>query len=370
MRNGYGHRVLDQLIARVRASHADRAERLAALRTRDDALAYQERRARGHRSRLPAAPRAPAAMALDAEITGAWSAPAPAEAGCRAQGPLREPPGPVGHGQPLHPARPARPRARGAGHLRPLARTARPSRSTRPFASGWRAAGSWCLIYDPLNQGERDQYAPGSEREVVRGCTSAHNMMGKQLELLGENLATWRAWDGMRALDYLLSRPEVDPRRVGVTGNSGGGTMSTWLWAIEPRLTMAAPSCFVTTFLHNLENELPADAEQYPPGVLGAGLEMADFLIARAPQPALLLGQRYDFFDRRGFYEARGEIARFYGLLGAPAQDDASYRSAGLPARFPARLCLVHGPALARLPRGKPGGHGALFRAARGAGPP
>ena len=61
---------------------------------------------------------------------------------------------------------------------------------------------------------------------------------------------------------------------------------------------MAAPSCFVTIFLHNLENELPADSEQYPPGVISSRLDMADFIIARAPSPALLLGQRYDFFGR------------------------------------------------------------------------
>ena len=143
-------------------------------------------------------------------------------------------------------------------------------------------------------------------------------MMGKQLELNGDFFGMWRAWDGIRALDYLLARPEVDPTHVGLTGNSGGGTLTTWLWPIEQRITMAAPSCFVTTFLANLENELPADAEQYPPGVIGAGLEMADFLIARAPDPVLLLGQTYDFFDRRGLREAFDEVARFYEILGAP----------------------------------------------------
>jgi len=152
-------------------------------------------------------------------------------------------------------------------------------------------AGFVVLIYDPINQGERDQYHGLSGREAVGGCCQAHNMMGKQLELLGEFFGMWRAWDGIRALDYLLGRPEVDQTRVGLTGNSGGGTMTTWLWAIEDRFTMAAPGCFVTTFLHNLENELPADCEQCPPGVLGAGLEMADFLIAGAPRPLLLLGQ-------------------------------------------------------------------------------
>ena len=62
--------------------------------------------------------------------------------------------------------------------------------------------------------------------------------------------------DGIRAVDYLETcRPEIDTSTLGLTGCSGGGTMSSWLWAMEPRFTMAAPNCFVTTYLHNLENE-------------------------------------------------------------------------------------------------------------------
>jgi hypothetical protein len=94
--------------------------------------------------------------------------------------------------------------------------------------------------------------------------------------------------------------------------------MSTWLWAIEDRFTMAAPSCFVTTFAHNLENELPADAEQCPPGVIGDGLEMADFILAGAPKPVLLMGQQYDYFDRRGLREAYQDVQSFYAVMGAP----------------------------------------------------
>lgn len=78
-------------------------------------------------------------------------------------------------------------------------------------------------------------------------------------------MGAWRAWDAVRGLDYLLSRPEVDTTRVGLTGNSGGGTMTTFVNALEDRLTMAAPSCYITTWVHNVENELPADSEQMPP---------------------------------------------------------------------------------------------------------
>lgn len=143
--------------------------------------------------------------------------------------------------------------------------------------------------------------------------------MGKQMELIGDFFGSWRVWDGIRGLDYLLSRPEIDKKHIGLTGNSGGGTLTTWLWAVDDRFTMSAPSCFVTTFLANLENELPADNEQYPPGIIGAGVEHADFFIARAPKPVLLLGQQYDFFDRRGLKETYEEIRNFYRIYGAEA---------------------------------------------------
>ena len=92
--------------------------------------------------------------------------------------------------------------------------------------------------------------------------------------------------------------------------------MTSWIWAVDPRFTMAAPSCFITTFEKNLENEIPADAEQYPPGVLGAGLEMADVLTAtNFPKPLLLCGQRYCFFDRRGLEEAHDDLKQLYSLV-------------------------------------------------------
>ncbi|MBD3184603.1 prolyl oligopeptidase family serine peptidase [Candidatus Poribacteria bacterium] len=186
-------------------------------------------------------------------------------------------------------------------------------------------SGFVVLIYDPFNQGERDQYSALEKRSAVNSCCPAHNMMGKQLELLGQFFGMWRAWDGIRALDYLLTRPEVDPDKIGVTGNSGGGTMSTWIWGLEDRFAMAAPSCFVTMFQNNLENELPQDNEQYPPGLIGAGFEMIDFMIARAPKPAILLGQTYDYFDRRGLKEGYEELRRFYSILGAPEDNVALF---------------------------------------------
>jgi dienelactone hydrolase len=186
------------------------------------------------------------------------------------------------------------------------------------FAQGLARLGYVCLIIDPIGQGERLQYVT-PEWKPRRGTgTSEHLYAGNQQFLVGEFFGAWRAWDGMRALDYLLTRPEVDPRNVGVTGNSGGGTMTTWLCGVDRRWAMAAPGCFVTTFRRNLENELPADTEQCPPHALALGLDHSDFIAAMAPKPVVLLGKEKDFFDVRGIEEAHRRLEHLYGLLGAP----------------------------------------------------
>ncbi|MEW6356201.1 MAG: acetylxylan esterase [Planctomycetota bacterium] len=185
------------------------------------------------------------------------------------------------------------------------------------FCQGLATKEYLVLIYDPLSQGERLQYPVEEGAAHPKGCCQEHNMMGNQMGLLGEFFGKWRVWDGIRALDYLLSRPEADPRRVGVTGNSGGGTLTTYLNAFDDRFTMAAPGCFVTTYLCNAENELPADAEQIPPNIIKLGLDMADFFIAQIPRPVLLLGQNNDYFDRRGLTKTYEDLKRLYKIMGA-----------------------------------------------------
>ena len=186
------------------------------------------------------------------------------------------------------------------------------------FAQGLVRQGYACLIFDPIGQGERLQYLKENGKSRHGAGVQEHLHGGNQQFLVGEFFGAWRAWDGMRALDYLLSRPEIDQRHIGITGNSGGGTMSTWLCGVEPRWTMAAPACFVTTFLRNAENELPADTEQCPPHVLALGLEHEDFLAAMAPKPVIILAKERDFFDVRGSEEAYDRLKRLYTLLGKP----------------------------------------------------
>lgn len=188
----------------------------------------------------------------------------------------------------------------------------------QPFAQTLAKLGYVCLIFDPIGQGERLQYVD-EQLKPKRGIGVAEHLhAGNQQFLVGEFFGAWRAWDGIRALDYLLSRDDVDPKHVGITGNSGGGTMTTWLCGLDRRWTMGAPGCFVTTFRRNLENELPADTEQCPPRVLAEGLDHSDFLAAMAPKPVIILAKERDFFDVRGATEAYLRLKRIYSLLGQP----------------------------------------------------
>lgn len=166
------------------------------------------------------------------------------------------------------------------------------------------------LNADPIHQGERSQFKNLSS--VV-----AHNVLNRQLLPLGEDFSQWRLQDAVQLINVLESRKEIDPARIGVMGNSGGGTMTAFLAAYDRRIAAAAPACYITTFYHNFLSELPADGEQMPSRFLANGGEMIDLILAHAPKPYRILAQKYDFFDIRGAYITYEMAKKVYKLLGA-----------------------------------------------------
>lgn len=179
-------------------------------------------------------------------------------------------------------------------------------------AAGLARQGYVVLTYDPLSQGERVQYLDGQGQGRLRGCCDEHCMVGNQLELVGANFANYRIWDGVRSLDYLLGRPEVDPARVGVTGCSGGGTLTTYLLMVDDRFAAGAPVCYVTTFLHRIATRQSADSEQQFRDWLAEGFEAADLLLPAAPKPVLLLAAEQDFFPIEGTRRVLDELRFVY----------------------------------------------------------
>jgi len=177
--------------------------------------------------------------------------------------------------------------------------------------------GMAVLCFDPIGQGERKQLldAKTGSRPRYR-ATTEHMVEGVAPILLGRNLATYMIWDGMRGIDYLQSRPDIDPKRIGCTGNSGGGNLTSFLMALDPRISCAAPGCFITTTQIKNERPGPGDAEQNIHGQIAGGLDHPDFLLMRAPRPALICAATRDFVPIEGTWRAFRQAKRFYGRLG------------------------------------------------------
>jgi dienelactone hydrolase len=194
--------------------------------------------------------------------------------------------------------------------------TAKARELYQSLSIGFAKYGFVVLTYDPLGQGERRIFF---DRDLgdskVGGTTVEHQMVGIQSLLGGESLARLMIWDGMRALDLLASLPEVDPKRLGVAGCSGGGTLTAYLAALDPRVQAAAPACYISSWQEQLGGTGPQDAEQQFPDQLRDGFDHGDFLIAAAPKPYLIASTTEDFFPiagaRRTFEEAKAIYNRF-----------------------------------------------------------
>jgi dienelactone hydrolase len=174
--------------------------------------------------------------------------------------------------------------------------------------------GLAALVFDPIEQGERMQLVDAAGAYAIHG-TEAHTTLGAACILLGRNTARFEIWDGIRGLDYLQARPEVDPTRIGVTGNSGGGTQTSYLMALDERIRAAAPSCFLNKAIRQLE-VATGDAEQNVFGQLAFGLEHADFLMMRAPTPILICAATQDFFDINATWESFRYAKRRFTSMG------------------------------------------------------
>jgi dienelactone hydrolase len=175
------------------------------------------------------------------------------------------------------------------------------------------------LAFDPVSQGERWQYLdPDFGISKIGGPTLEHSYPGAQCFLNGSSLARYMIWDGIRAIDYLLTREEVDPERIGITGRSGGGTQSSYIAACDDRILAAAPEGFITSTQRLLESIGPQDAEQNFYHGLVNGIDHADLLEVRAPKPALVITTTRDFFSIQGARETAAEIQRVYQAYGQP----------------------------------------------------
>lgn len=195
------------------------------------------------------------------------------------------------------------------------------------------------LTLDPMGQGERTYYPEsGGTNTRLGSADEEHSRPGRQMLLVGDTATRMQTWDAVRSLDVLASHPLVDPKRLASTGQSGGGTLTMMLAAVDDRLACAAVSCGNTENFATQHFNPPGstdDAEQNFIGGSELGFERWDLLYPMAPKPLLVLASARDSFGTYSpSYIASGEaefgrLKRVYGVLGA--EDRVEWATTGLP---------------------------------------
>ena len=173
------------------------------------------------------------------------------------------------------------------------------------------------LSFDPAGQGEREQtYDPQLKAPAAGWSVNEHIHAGAQASLAGEGLARYFIWDAKRSIDYLISRPEVDPSRLGAAGCSGGGALTTFTGALEARLKVVIPACFPNSYRLLFSGSTP-HSEMTVPHQLFFGLDTADFVELSAPTPWLIQATEQDYFTPPGAKLVYEEARRWYAIYGA-----------------------------------------------------
>ena len=134
--------------------------------------------------------------------------------------------------------------------------------------------------------------------------------------LVGQTMIGWRVWDVMRTLDYIATRSDLDSTRVGCMGISGGGTVTTFAAALDPRIQVAMVSGYLNTFRDSI-GSLSHCIDNYVPGILNWA-EMYDVAGLIAPRPLFVeSGEKDNIFPIKASIESFNRVREIYGIFGA-----------------------------------------------------
>ena len=174
------------------------------------------------------------------------------------------------------------------------------------------------LAIDPIGQGEHVQYYdPGINFSSIGYTVIEHCYLGNQCFLSGVSPGRYFIWDGIRGIDYLLTRDDVDPERIGVTGFSGGGTITSYIAAFDDRVKVSVPCSWSTASRRQLETKGVQDAETIFVRGLAEGITLEDLIEVRAPKPTLMtFVSRDQYLSIQGARESFREAKKAYALLG------------------------------------------------------
>ena len=178
--------------------------------------------------------------------------------------------------------------------------------------------GMMVFAIDPPGQGEHVQYFdPKTNFSSVGYTVVEHTYFGNQCFLTGSSAARYFTWEGIRAIDYLVSRKDVDPERIGVTGFSGGGTVTSYISAFDERVKVSIPCSWATMNRALLETKAGQDGESIVPAGIAKGITFEDFIEVRAPKPTLMtFVSRDEYLALQGARDALTEAKRAYNAYG------------------------------------------------------
>src|SRR5256714_6412386 len=173
------------------------------------------------------------------------------------------------------------------------------------------------INWDAVGQGERSQFWDAKTGKSRYNLICAeHAVLGNLAYLAGTNLARWEIWDGIRALDYLLTRSEVDPDRINITGTSGGGFQAVHIAALDRRIKVAVPSCYITALPMRVYNRIfkdpDSDPEQDLYGMISNHVDHAGLLLMMYPRPVFVAAAVLDFFPIEGTRKTVREVSELY----------------------------------------------------------
>jgi hypothetical protein len=178
------------------------------------------------------------------------------------------------------------------------------------------------FVIDNFGQGERFSYRK-EDVQIIEPLTYEHDHAGYQASLIGHNIARYMVHDLRRAMDYLITRSDVDATRIGMTGNSGGGTLTSLMMILDDRIQAAAPATFITRRdIYQMTGQAQ-DREQHWFDLAELGFDHEDILLAFAPKPLRLLIADHDFFPVEGTMKSYALAKRGYALY--ESMDQLSY---------------------------------------------
>ena len=180
------------------------------------------------------------------------------------------------------------------------------------FAIQVAEAGMAAMAIEPMGFGCRRDPVNARQGLSRKACDP---VAGGAL-LVGQTMLGWRVWDVMRTIDYLATRAELDRNRVGCMGISGGGTVTVFSTALDPRIRAALVSGYLNTFRDSV-GSLAHCADNYVPGILNWA-EMHDVAGLIAPRPLFVeSGEKDNIFPIRASIDSFNEVRKVYEVFGA-----------------------------------------------------